>query len=76
MLPDLYNIYVDGLICILKSSGVGCYIRKLFAAALLYADDMCILAPSLKGLHTVLVTQRVLEKNITDVFLLVSGPLG
>ena len=52
--PDLYNIYVDGLICILQSSGIGCHVRNVFAAALLYADDMCIMAPSLKGLQRLL----------------------
>ena len=52
--PDFYNIYVDDLVCILKSSGIGCYIRNVFAAALLYADDMCILDPSLKGLQRLL----------------------
>ena len=52
--PDLYNIYVDGLIHILQSSGFGCYVRNIFAAALLYADDVCILAPSLKGLQRLL----------------------
>ena len=52
--PDLYNIYVDGLIKTLRSSGAGCYIRSIFAAALLYADDICILAPSLRGLQRLL----------------------
>ena len=52
--PDFYNIYVDGLVCILKSSGIGCHVRNLFAAALLYADDICILSPSLKGLQRML----------------------
>ena len=52
--PDLYNIYVDGLIKILQSSGIGCYVSETFAAALFYADDMCILAPSLKGLQRLL----------------------
>ena len=52
--PDLYNIYVDGLISILKSSGIGCYAYGIFAAALFYADDMCILAPSLRGLQRLL----------------------
>ena len=51
---DLYNIYVDELIYLLKKSGIGCYIAELFAAALFYADDMCILAPSLKGLQRLL----------------------
>ena len=52
--PDLYNIYVDDLIQLLQSSGIGCYIASTFAAALFYADDMCILAPSLKGLQKLL----------------------
>ena len=42
--PKLYNIYVDNLIDLLKKSGVGCYICDIFAAALFYADDICILA--------------------------------
>ena len=52
--PDLYCLCVDDLICILKSLGVGCYVRKTFAAALFYADDMAVLAPSLKGLQKLL----------------------
>ena len=52
--PDFYNIYVDGMITILQASGIGCYVRDIFAAALLYADDVCILAPSLKGLQRLL----------------------
>ena len=52
--PNFYNIYVDGLIDLLRSSGVGCYVQNLFAAAILYADDICILAPSLKGLQRLL----------------------
>ena len=52
--PSLYNIYVDDLVALLKASGVGCHISNIFAAALLYADDICILAPSLKGLQKLL----------------------
>ena len=52
--PDLYNIYVDGLISILQSCGAGCYVRNIFAATFFYADDMCILSPSLKGLQRLL----------------------
>ena len=52
--PDLYNIYVNKLICILQASGLGCYAYGIFAAALLYADDICILAPSLRGLQKLL----------------------
>ena len=52
--PDLYSIYVDGLITILQASGIGCYTYGIFAAALFYADDMCILSPSLRGLQKML----------------------
>ena len=52
--PNLYSIYVDNLINILKSSGVGCYISHVFAAALFYADDILIMAPSIRGLQKLL----------------------
>ena len=52
--PDFYSIYVDELITILKSSGIGCYVHNIFAAAMFYADDMAIIAPSIKGLQRLL----------------------
>ena len=52
--PDFYCLYVEDLIAILKSKNVGCYILNVFLAALIYADDMAILAPSVKGLCTLL----------------------
>ena len=52
--PDLYSIYVDELIKKLQRSGIGCHVAHIFAAAIFYADDMCILAPSLKGLQRLL----------------------
>ena len=53
--PTFYCIYVDDLVNILRNAGVGCYIRNLFMSLLLYADDMCLLAPSLKGLQRLLL---------------------
>ena len=52
--PTLYCIYVDSLVQILKDSGIGCHIRDSFLSLLLYADDMCLVAPSLKGLQRLL----------------------
>ena len=52
--PSFYNLYVDELINILKSSGIGCHVANAFAASLFYADDMAVLAPSLKGLQRLL----------------------
>ena len=52
--PDFYSIYVDDLINILRNANVGCYFQKIFAAAIFYADDMAVLAPSVKGLQKLL----------------------
>ena len=52
--PDFYCIYVDDLILKLSNSQKGCYYLGIFTAALFYADDMAILAPSIKALKTLL----------------------
>ena len=52
--PDFYSIYVDELVDILQKSGIGCYVCGVFASCLLYADDMAVLAPSVKGLQKIL----------------------
>ena len=52
--PVFYCIYVDDLVDILVAVGIGCYLSKKFLSILLYADDMALLAPSLKGLQTLL----------------------
>ena len=52
--PVFYCIYVDDLVTILVSLGIGCYLRAQFLSVLLYADDTALLAPSLKGLQTLL----------------------
>ena len=52
--PDLYCLYVDDLIIQLKKLNIGCHYLNHFAAVFFYADDMCVLAPSIKGLETML----------------------
>ena len=52
--PDFYCLYVDDLIAILQKLKAGCHIKGVFTSALLYADDMALLAPSLKGLQKLL----------------------
>ena len=52
--PDFYCVYVDDLVGILSSLNVGCYIMNAFISALLYADDMSLISPSLKGLQKLL----------------------
>ena len=52
--PDFYCIYIDDLVSILEKLNVGCYVREVFLSILLYADDMALVAPSLRGLQILL----------------------
>ena len=52
--PDFYCLYVDGLLQQLKQLRKGCHFLGHFAAAFFYADDMCVLSPSIKGLDHLL----------------------
>jgi Reverse transcriptase (RNA-dependent DNA polymerase) len=44
--PVLFCIYIDDMLLVLSKTGVGCYIGNVFVAALAYADDIVIIAPS------------------------------
>ena len=52
--PDFYCLYVDELVKILSELNVGCYIKHVFVNALMYADDMALISPSLRGLQKLL----------------------
>ena len=52
--PDFYCIYVDDLLKELKCLNKGCYVMQIFAAAFFYADDMAVIAPSVKALSLLL----------------------
>lgn len=49
--PNLFTLYIDGLLQLLKQSGVGCHVGNTYAGAFGYADDIVLLAPSLDSLH-------------------------
>jgi hypothetical protein len=54
--PFLFNIYMDELIADLYSEGSGCWIGTQFYGALVYADDIMLLAPSVSGLQNMIKT--------------------
>ena len=54
--PNFYCIYVEDLLDALKRQKKGCYYLNIFAAAFIYADDMAVIAPSIKGLVSLLKT--------------------
>ena len=49
-----WAVYMDDLIYELRNSGVGCRISNYFIASILYADDVCLLAPSRKSIQILL----------------------
>ena len=54
--PHLFAIYVDDLILRLRKLKVGCHITNIFIAALVYADDFCLMAPCRSALQLLLDT--------------------
>ena len=53
--PVLFCIYVDDLLLLLSKAGVGCYIGPNFVGALVYADDIVLIAPTPTALRRLLV---------------------
>ena len=51
--PILFAVYMDDLYIQLKDSGSGCHIGNHDVGSLGYADDTVLMAPSLKGLQTI-----------------------
>ena len=52
--PRLFTVYIDDLIARLKQAGIGCHIARLFVGAILFADDLCLIAPTRKALQIML----------------------
>ena len=52
--PILFSIYMDGLIANLRLCGMGCRISRYFVGVIVYADDVVLLAPSVRALRTML----------------------
>jgi len=50
--PVLFNIYLDDMVSIVNKSGIGCHIRNVSVAILVYADDILLLAPSVCSLQS------------------------
>ena len=55
LIPLFYCLYIDDLVDILSVLGVGCHLKNLFLSILMYADDMALTSPSLRGLQKLLM---------------------
>ena len=52
--PLLFSVYMDDLSDDLQSASVGCYMSNCKINHLFYADDACLISPSVKGMQTLL----------------------
>ena len=43
--PSLFGIYMDDLSSLLNTSRIGCHISDVCIYHVLYADDLCLMAP-------------------------------
>ena len=49
--PLFFAIYVNDVLCKLNTSSMGCYVCGLMISAIMYADDVILLAPSVEVLQ-------------------------
>jgi len=68
--PVLYLLYTDRLLVRLASSGVGCYFGLFFVGALVHADDIIVLAPTLSAMRTMLEVLITMRGNIVLTLML------
>ena len=53
--PNLFNIYTNDIFMLLRKSGLGCHINSIFLGAIMFADDIVLVAPTRGSM------QRLLE---------------
>ena len=65
--PYFFNVYMDDLSVKLNNMYIGCVVGTLIINHLLYADDLVLISPSSRGLHTLLgeCEKYGIEHNIT-----------
>ena len=80
--PDFFAVYINDLIVLLKSMGVGCHMIDLFIACLLFADDMSLIAPTREALQQLIdvcasyCSRFCLKFNVTKTKVMVFGKLS
>ena len=64
--PILFCVYLDSLLQLLRESGVGCYIGRVFTGALAYADDVVLTALTSNAMRIML---KICERFASEFFL-------
>ena len=68
--PVLFCIYLDGLLCMLAESKIGCFIGNVFVGAVAYADDIAFVGSNYTGyllffIYHLIRTQATILSNHT-----------
>ena len=62
--PILFSVYVDPLIEELRKCGAGCWMGHAYYGAMIYADDITLLSPSVAGLRQMIsVCEKFCERR-------------
>ena len=54
--PEFFSCYFDGLTKLLREKKIGCHMYGIFLAIILFADDICLLAPTRSALEKMIST--------------------
>ena len=66
--PYLFAVYLDDLSNELKNIKAGCYIGEVFLNHLMFADDICVLCPSVRWLQRILDVCRAHAESHGIIF--------
>ena len=66
--PILFCVYIVDLLNRINNSGLGCHVGHLSFAGIGYADDLCILSPSLTALQKLLYVCENFAKEYEILF--------
>ena len=53
--PALFTLYMNDLMVRLREKGVGCHIKTLFLASIMFADDLVLCSPSRQSMQDLLL---------------------
>ena len=53
--PIFFTIYLDKLLVMLRTTGIGCHLASAYSGALSYADDITLQCPSVRWLNEMIV---------------------
>ena len=49
--PILFSVFCGDALCQLNNSGLGCYLAGLMISAVMYADDILLITPSVEAIQ-------------------------